>query len=206
MALLTNVTNTVIGGTIQSVLFQQYTRSLSNLALWSTVMGGYNAPQVYIAGIPVSVRTQEVYQWKAEMTRYAIESGAIYSDHVILEPFKIDLYFEVSNILPGAAAYAVSLFEEMYKARQPVDLLTEFKKIGNMILTSLRVENQAPFWKRAIFQATFEQCNKVTLATETADVTPTAVTSTPNVQKSAEQPQTSGSQTPQSSALYDIFH
>ncbi len=201
----TTLKNSAIGGNVQAILAQQYVRTGITYALWGLTALTYNAPQVYIAGIPVSVRTQEAYQYRADVTRHAIESGASYSDHVILEPIRVDLYFEVSNVSRGAAQYALNMFETLWKRREPLDLITEHKKIPDMVLSVLRVENSAPFWGKLVFQATFEQITKVTLETQAAELTPTETTSTPEVVKSAEPAVNTGQQTPKSSVLYQMF-
>ena len=188
---LNSLANSALGGTVQAVLSQQLLRSAIVSSIWGVGGTAYDAPDVFVAGIPVTVRTQEAYQWRAEATRHAIESGAVYSDHVILEPLRVDLYFEVSNILPGAAQYACDLFAQMFQRRLPVDLLTEFRKI--------------PFWGKLVAQATFDQINTVTLETQAADLMPTPISSTPDNSKSAETPTNTGIQTPEPSLLHDIF-
>ena len=202
---LNSLANSALGGTVQAVLSQQLLRSAIVSSIWGVGGTAYDAPDVFVAGIPVTVRTQEAYQWRAEATRHAIESGAVYSDHVILEPLRVDLYFEVSNILPGAAQYACDLFAQMFQRRLPVDLLTEFRKIPNMIMVQFRVENSAPFWGKLVAQATFDQINTVTLETQAADLMPTPISSTPDNSKSAETPTNTGTQTPEPSLLHDIF-
>jgi len=205
------INNGQMGGDIVAIYMQQAIRTMAvsasmvsqasrEVALEGGVDGSpnYIPPALFVAGVPVTVRTQETYSYDAEITETAIEDAAIISDHIILHPIKIDLSFELSNWTPGQAAYSLDLLETMWKSRVRLDLQTEHKKIKNMVLEKLSVVNSAPVWGRLEFKATFKQVSDASLPTITMTASQVQhqpeKTSGPEVTKSAEPPVQNGQQ------------
>ena len=154
----------------------------------------------FISGVPVTTRLQEGYTYAADVTEFPVETGVFYEDHVILRPVRIDLVFEVSNWEKGNPKHALELLEDMYSSRKPVDLLTEHKKISNMILLSLNAETKMPEWGKLVFRASFQKIHLIALQA-TSIVSKEQVTATDNTQgpvatKSLEPPALAGAQSP----------
>lgn len=215
------ISNSLVGGNIVSVLTRQAIRlnALGSAAAFAarksqlyTQAQTYIPPAIFIAGIPVSARLQEVYTFQSDITRHPVESGAPVTDHVILQPIRIDLSFEISNWRKGDAEYALSLFELMWQQRVLVELLTEHKKIPDMVLIHFEGGNSAPIWGRLGCRATFQQVKLIELETTPYPkdkVTPTDNTGGTDVSKSIESPVNTGQQTPQDKSgllnLLDLF-
>jgi hypothetical protein len=177
-----------IGGAVLAILLRHKLRTQA-LGKLQQEQGAFKPPVAWVADIPVSVKTQESYTFAADVTEHAAESGAIFADHVILRPIKIDLSFEVTNWEAGTAQRAFDLLEALWKSRQPVDLLTRHKTLNSMVLTSLDATNALPSWGALIFRATFKQIKLVTLETKSVPaekVKVTEKTGGPDMQKSAE--------------------
>lgn len=149
----------------------------------------YNALEVSVAGIPVSVRSQEAYSLRADVTSHAVESSAPLTDHVILHPLQIDLSFEVTNWDKGAASrYALDMLFMLHSSRLTVALVTAHSILPNMVMTNLQADNSVPNWGALAFRATFQQVHFVTLESVTYDrskVVSTANTSGPPADQSA---------------------
>ena len=161
-----------------------------------------------MTSFPVTIRLQEAYTYSSDVTRHAIESGAILSDHVILQPIRIDLAFDVSNWENGHAEYALDLLESIWRERTPVDLQTEHKNLSNMVMTSLQGDNSAPQWGKLSFRASFQQLKLVSLQVSDfpeSKVSPEEQTGGPATPKSSETKTDNGKQTPRTSALAGLF-
>lgn len=114
-------------------------------------------PTTFLADIPITVKKQEAYTLTSDMTRHPVEAGAVISDHVILQPIRVDVSFEVSNWEQGTASYALELFEALWRLREPIDLMTYHKKITNMIIISFQGANSVPEWGKLSARASFQQ-------------------------------------------------
>lgn len=183
-----------IGGTVLAILNRHRLRSKA-MDTFRDARANFKPPTAWIGDIPVSVKSQEAYTLEADVTEHAVESGAIFSDHVILRPLKLDLSFEVTNWEPGAARYAYELLNQLYQNREPVDLLTEHRVLRNLILVRLDMTNSLPNWGSLVVRATFKELKLVTLETaqlSPENVTPTDDTGGPNTPKASEEPKDSG--------------
>lgn len=181
--------NQALGGSVIAILQQHMSRTAVAYGAWA-LAGMWSPPQVYVAGIPVSVKMQEAYQYRAEATKHAIEKGSPIVDHVILEPIRVDIHCEVSNWYPDMPRYSLDLLEKMWNDRIQVTLLTKHKAIENMVLVSMRAENEAPLWGMLTFELNFQQIPQIALETQSVSeesTTPAAngQTSTPDVTMSA---------------------
>jgi hypothetical protein len=132
-------------------------------------------PKGRILDIPITIITQEVYNYEAQATQYPVESGAIISDHVILKPLTVDISFEVSNWEFGDATWALELLQNQWASRSPCDLLTYHTLIDRMVMVNLNVVNSLPHWGKITCRAKFQQIGTGVLQTvdfNKSDVTP----------------------------------
>lgn len=196
---LQTVESAIIGGDIIAIILNQAVQS-SILYGSNAAAANYRPSPLYFGGIiPVTARLQEVYQYRAEVTRYAIESAAMSSDHIILYPIEVEGSFQTSNWEPGMAQHTLTVLEGIWKARQQFTLLTQHKQLPNMVLREFRAENEAPKWGKLDFHAVFQEIPKV--AVQSSSATPdktqaTPQTGGPDVSKSANPPVNNGVQAP----------
>ena len=160
----------------------------------------FQQPVIFVAGVPVTARKQEVYEYDAEMTLFAIESAQYASDHIILRPIKIELECQVGNWYPQMPGYALNLFEQIWNSRNLLTLITQHKQIPNMALKGYRAENEAPMWGKLDFHLTFQQMPLV--ISTTSNYAPSQTAAGPNtggadVSKSVNPATNSGQTTPQ---------
>ena len=194
------VESVIIGGDIIAMIVQSTMRQA--LIYGAVAKAGVPPPatipkKYYPAGVPVTARLQEVYQYRAEVTRYAIESADIASDHVILYPIEIELSCQVGNWYPQMPGYILGLFEAVWQLRSLLTLVTQHQQVKNMVLREFRAENEAPVWGKLDFHLTFQQIPQVTLLTQ--NYTPSQTAS-----KSANPPVDNGGQTPQPATSQQI--
>lgn len=119
-----------------------------------------------VAGVNVSVKESESHQYTAQMTSLALESGAIVSDHVILQPEKVAVVVGVTNTAQQSAALvAFDLFTEMWQTREPVELVTEHVIYTDMVLTEFSPVHAAPFKGAFTANCVFQKVHYVELQT-----------------------------------------
>ena len=123
-------------------------------------------PQYWPAGIAIDTRLQETYSYHADVTRHAVESGVIFSDHVILQPVRVELSFEVTNFDGlDRPKKALTDFIKLWMNRKVFDLITEHRILENMLCTSIQADNSLPAWGKLAFRASFQQIKFVSLQT-----------------------------------------
>lgn len=171
------VSNQVVGTLIAALIKRKrYTRA----SVPPKGDNDYRPPVYWLGGdaIPISVITQEVYQYQSEATKHAVESNVNFSDHVIQEPLRLEVEFEVSNY-DGLGSNAEMAKESLdravavWKGRQLFSFQTTHRMIDNVVCLALRVTNEAPQWGKLSFRGTFQEIHLVTLETSlfpTADV------------------------------------
>lgn len=192
------VSNSVVGGNVIAIL--------PNRAFPVDPFASLSAR---IAGVPVSARLQETYQFQSDATRHAVESGAPLTDHVIKQPVRIDLSFEVSNY--DGTARSKMAFEQFvlrWESRVPLVLVTEHCILNSMVCVGLSADNSAPLWGKLAFRATFQQIQLITLQAVSYPkkrVKGTEKTSGPPVEKAVQAPVSSGKQQPRTSTLSKMF-
>jgi len=195
-----SVAKSLVGGNIVTILLRQAILRQSIRRGPQAGQGLYvENPMPFIAGIPITTRMQEAYTYQADVTKHSIESGGILSDHVIIQPTRIDLSFDISNWESGFAEYSFDLLEKLFLSRTPVELLTEHKRLPNMIMTSFQADNSVPTWGKLGSRASFTQLKFITLETvkyPATKVDPTDNTSGPATPKSAESAVDNGQQKP----------
>jgi len=209
---LKSLPSALIGGDIVAILIRQKMltkakeKAKNKLAPESSA--SINNPSTFIAGIPVTVIQQEAYSYSSEVTRYPVESGAIISDHIILDPIRIDISFETSNMTKEDAKNTLEMIEVARLLRQPVDLLTTFKKISNMVISNFSGNNSIPEWGVLKGRLSFVQIGVgiIQLKPYTGEkLIPQKQTGGPDASKSAVTPSTPGVVKPKSSTLSNLF-
>ena len=156
-----NTPSSLVGGDIAAIILRQ---SLRLRALVRGLMADETNPSIpYINAIPISVVTQETYTYQAEVTKHAVESGVIFSDHVIEQPLRVDVSFGVSNLKLEDARSALEEFETLIRARVRLTLMTKHRQLNDMIMTDLEVDNSLPAWGALTFRASFQQVRLVSL-------------------------------------------
>ena len=120
-----------------------------------------------VAGVEVSVLISEAHQLAAQPTKNAIESGALMSDHVIIQPYAVSIVYEASNAGNGAmvAKDVFETFKNMLEARELLELITEHYAYDNMVLTSVSPLHAAPYKGRLQCTATLERVNQIKIET-----------------------------------------
>lgn len=112
-----------------------------------------------VAGVVVTVKTSESHTYNANVTKLALESGAIVSDHMILEPETVAVSFAMTNAGDGASAAkdAFATFVKMQRDRQLVELVTEHAVYTNMVCTNITPMHSAPYKGSLVCTATFSK-------------------------------------------------
>lgn len=160
----------LIGGSVTAILLQkaQRLKAMTDL-VFAAGIDIYN-PIDFLCGIPINVKTQEAYTFQAEVTKNPIESGAKTSDHVILNPIRVDISFEISNTSDMNQKFIFDLLTTMWRERKLTTLLTQHAQLENMVLSSLPIVNSVPHWGRLKCRATFEQIGLIQLETRSDEI------------------------------------
>lgn len=110
-----------------------------------------------VAGVTVTVKESESHTYTANVTKLALESGAVVSDHMILEPETVAVTFAMTNAGSGASAAkdAFAAFVRMQRERQLVELVTEHAVYTNMVCSNLTPMHSAPYKGALTCTATF---------------------------------------------------
>lgn len=128
--------------------------------------------QELMEGIIVSALISEEHDLRSDITKQAIEDGSPVTDHVIIQPAKITVAFDVSNT--QASGFLLSggqtprdTFEAIRKIwldRIPINFYTEHFLYTNMIVTRFTPVHSAPFKGRIQGRITLEELNIVSPA------------------------------------------
>lgn len=204
-------TAAIVGGSVISILLATKALARYSVQKPNLVLGRsgkdfpYTPRSVLIVGIPVSARKQENYVFDAETTSHAIEDGSIYSDHVILKPVRIDLEFEVSNYDSDnyLARTSIEQFVSLWETRVPLQLQTEHLILDNMVCLHVEAVNEAPFWGKLAYKASFQQVRMLTV--QTLDVPPSQVSGADNAKSSVSSVNT-GQTSPQKTIEPNLFY
>ena len=181
------IEGSIIGGNVIAIM-NQYSKRIELMTdMYLLGQAKTTNPLVDVSGIPVNVITQEQYIYQADITTNPIESGAKLTDHVILNPLKVSINFEVVNFPDMDQKYVFGLLETMFKNRQTTTLLTKHKQLENMIMTGFQPTNSLPNWGGFRARAEFQQIGLVTVQTakiSRKDASPNGA-SKKNVEKTA---------------------
>lgn len=118
-----------------------------------------------IAGVEVPVRISEDHDNTATVTSLPVESGAVLSDHIILQPIMLTVTAEVNNAGTGnsKAKSVLEAFYTMIKNRQLQTVATEHTIYNNMALVSITSNHMAPFKGTLQINLKFQQVSLVGL-------------------------------------------
>lgn len=109
-------------------------------------VGGRNANEI----IP-DVRKSETHKYSSDVTEFAVESGAILSQHVIQKPVEVSLQFNETNGGKSSTSGGVSNSEmfdklvQIWEKKIPVSIVTEQKEYKNMVISSLPIMHKQPY-------------------------------------------------------------
>lgn len=166
--------NSLVGGNVVAIALRQAIRlramrgALAFQAKKASLSGQGEFllnPVVYLADIPISVRSQETYTYQAEVTQHAVEDGSIFSDHVILRPLVVEISFGVSNL--DSPIYSLEALEALHQSRSLMTLVTEHKQLTDMVMVAFQATNSIPAWGALEARATFQQVRPIVLETVT---------------------------------------
>lgn len=125
-------------------------------------MGGFtaNTPATLysggmeIAGVRVTVKESEAHNFSSQPTQIALESGAIVSDHVIIQPPVLTVTLTMTNVADGVSVGrdAFATFYSAMQNRTLFDLITEHTYYKNLIIKNFSPVHRAPF--KGAYQAT----------------------------------------------------
>lgn len=117
-----------------------------------------------VAGVSVSVKEAESHSFTSQMTDIPLESGAVVSDHVILQPEQLSVSIAMTNTSENGDNFsAFDQFYEMLNSREPVEVITEHWIYTNMVLISFTPNHTAPFRQAYTAECVFKKANMVTL-------------------------------------------
>lgn len=115
-----------------------------------------------VAGVEVSVVTSEQHTMTAKATQQAIESGAVVTDHVILDPLQLSVSCEIGNVGGSSAARGVfEAFSAAMQKREPLEVITEHAVYKDMLILSLTPLHAAPFKGALQITAQMQQLKRV---------------------------------------------
>lgn len=116
-----------------------------------------------VDGIEVDAKTGEFHEMTATPTRYAIESGAVAADHIVLEPDKVEVAWIISSRDDAGGSYgnraatALDNLRAKIKARGLLQVVTRHRLYENMAIVSIRASNESPFSGGLTARIAFEQ-------------------------------------------------
>jgi len=126
-----------------------------------------------IAFIPVDAKLVEAHRPTATASSFALEDGAVITDHVIINPVTIEIEFLITNqdvpntsIASSYGVRAIFLYQlllDMLRKRELHTIVTRHNIYPNMCLIELPVDHSAPFTGSLSGKAKFQQVNKAKL-------------------------------------------
>lgn len=123
-----------------------------------------------ITEFPADVVTSEDHSLTGTVSSFAMESGVIKSDHVVLNPDEVVISFELSNNedngdeLGTRAGLLFDTLRAARKSRSFFDVLTKHRLYENMVISDIQANHSGPFTGRLICAVTFKEFPIVVLA------------------------------------------
>lgn len=164
--------------------------------------------------VPVDTKITETHKPTATPSNFALENGAVVTDHVILNPLILEMEFILSNrdipfgSVPASygirAALLYTLLFKQLQTRKLYTVLTRHRLYTDMCLIELPAEHAAPFTGMLTCRAKFQQIKKA----KAAGVTVTQGQLAEGVDLQASSPTNFGLiQTiePVNSSFFDVF-
>jgi hypothetical protein len=106
---------------------------------------------ILLDGIEVDAKTGEFHSFEAAPTSYAIEGGAVTSDHIVELPDRLEVSFILSNFDEDGSSYgnraanALDNLRDRIKKRALYEVVTRHQIYPSMAVTSLRAEHSGSF-------------------------------------------------------------
>lgn len=141
----------------------------------------------FLLNMEFDVVSNESHQWSSNVTSNPIETGEAVSDHVQLNPDKLDISGIISNsTLEGSKGkFLDMLFDfldgesnvqkafdqlrKLHENRQPVTVYTRYKTYNDMVLTSLSIPRAKESGDSIEFSASFTHVKRVSTLTVDSD-------------------------------------
>lgn len=165
-----------------------------------------------IADIEFDAITSEAHTMEATATQYAVDGGAMVSDHVTVLPDGLEIRGGISNADGGERARTViAELRRKLRARQRLDVLTTHELYSDMVFLGANAENAGPFDGALTLRLSFQRVQTATLETIAVPaslLTPKRGPVPSNTDKTASTEQDAGRETakePKQSTLHSIF-
>jgi hypothetical protein len=106
---------------------------------------------ILLDGIEVDGRGGEYHTFGATPTQFAIESGAVASDHIVEQADTLEISFVMSNLdeqgrsYGNRAAVLLDALRTRIKGRQLYQVVTRHRLYPSMAVTSIKAEHVGPF-------------------------------------------------------------
>lgn len=116
--------------------------------------------------ISVDSRTAEVHSFASTPTQFAIESGAVASDHIVEQPDKLDIAWVMSNIDDDGSSYGnraavfVDAIKTRIKRRELYEVVTRHRLYPSMAITAVSIEHTSPYTGAVRGRISFQEVNR----------------------------------------------
>ena len=106
---------------------------------------------VIIEGAEVDCRSGEFHTFGAQASTFAIESGAVITDHIIEQPDAVSISWVISNLDEQGSSYgtraanALDALRTRIKSRKLWQLVTRHRLYPSVVILGVTAENIGPF-------------------------------------------------------------
>ncbi len=126
--------------------------------------------------IECDVLIEQEITLSSEVTEHPVEDGFPIHDHVIRKPIKLAMTIAISNLpvtwydrfdgsSPDRIPYAIAALEAIYKAGDPITIVTQEKVYDNMVMTDCRIPKNRDNGRILKVPLEFTQIRKVQVKT-----------------------------------------
>ena len=132
-----------------------------------------------IGFIPVDTKVRESHNQTNTVANFALEDGAVVSDHIITNPptLEIEFYLNSQDIPFGSVGLsyglrAAALYNALVvqlESQTTYTILTRHRLYTNMVFTELPVEHNAPYTGQLLGKCKMQQINFAKLSSATFD-------------------------------------
>ena len=118
-----------------------------------------------LAGIEISVLVSESHNKSAQVSTFALESGASVADHITQNPDELTVNFEMANTGGGtmAARDVLESFTRMKEEGQLLEITTEHALYRDMAIIAIGPVHEAPFKGALRFSLTLQAVRRAQL-------------------------------------------
>ncbi|WAT31818.1 phage baseplate protein [Pseudomonas sp. GXZC] len=119
-----------------------------------------------IADIEFDAITAEVHSMEATASQYAVDGGALVSDHVTVLPDGLEIRGGISNADGGERARTViGELRRKLRARERLEVLTTHELYSDMVFLGANAENAGPFDGALTVRLSFQRVQTATVQT-----------------------------------------